>query len=285
MKADERHELQRNELEDYTAKLKPFLERYGRTLGLLAVAGVLLLVAVSVFANRSRAGSEAGWGGYFTARDAAGFEAVAELDAGTNAAVWARVAAGETYLAEANNAAYTDRAAADDAYAGARKNFQSVLDDSSAPDPATAKALYGMAAVEEATGGDDLAPAKARLEELIADYPSSPLIPVAEARLKILNDPTVGPFLAWLDTQDPTPADFARPIDGAAPEPDPGPALPARPAGMERIGTPGTPGEADAAGAAGADIEADADGNAAAGVEDAPAADGDAEPVAEADGE
>ena len=177
MKAEERHELQQNDLEEYTDKLKPFLQKYGRTLGLIAVAGVLLLVAISVFADRSRAGSEAGWGDYFTARDAAGFEAVADLDAGSNAAVWARVAAGETYLAEANDAAYTDRAAADDALDGARTNFQAVLDDGSAPEAATAKALYGMAAVEEATGGGDLAAAKARLEELVADYPNSPARP------------------------------------------------------------------------------------------------------------
>ena len=269
MKAEERHELQQNDLEEYTDKLKPFLQKYGRTLGLIAVAGVLLLVAISVFADRSRAGSEAGWGDYFTARDAAGFEAVADLDAGSNAAVWARVAAGETYLAEANDAAYTDRAAADDALDGARTNFQAVLDDGSAPEAATAKALYGMAAVEEATGGGDLAAAKARLEELVADYPNSPLVPVAEARLKALDDPSVAPFLAWLDTQDPTPEDFARPLDGSAP--DRGPALPARPQGFERIGPPGE----------------STDDDADAPVEPAPADAGGAEPVAgaEADGE
>ena len=273
MKADERHELQQNDLEEYTDKLKPFLERYGRTLGLFAVAGVLLLVAVSVFVSRSRQGSEAGWGEYFTARDAAGFEAVATLDAGTNAAVWARVAAGETYLSEAKNAAYTDRAAADDALEGARTNFQAVLDDPDAPVAATAKVLYGMAAVEEATGGGDLEPARARLEELVADYPTSPLVPVAKTRLEALDDPSLGPFLAWLDTQDPTPEDFARPIDGAAPEA--APSLPARPEGFRRIET----GSGDAAVGGDATAEEDTD------AEPAEPTGGDPEPVAEADGE
>ena len=276
MKADERHALQQNELEEYTDKLKPFLQRYGRTLALVGVALVLLLVAVSVWASRSRAGAEAGWGDYFAARDAAGYEAVADLDAGTNAAIWARVAAGETYLAEANNAAFTDRAAADDAYDGARTNFQAVLDDSSAPDAAVAKALYGMAAVEEATGGGDLQPAKDRLEELVADYPSSPLVPLAEARLTALADPAVGPFLAWLDTQDPSPEDLARPIDAAGP--DRGPTLPSRPEGLERIES--SPGAGDAARAA----VAPADDESAQTAADADGADA-PEPVAAADGE
>ena len=135
MKAEQRHELQQNDLEEYTEKLKPFLERYGRTLGLIALALVLLVIAFSVWADRSRAGSEAGWGGLFAARDAAGLEAVAELDAGTDAAVWARVEAGQRYLEEANAAVYTNRLDADDAYDGARTNFQAVLDDSRPPPP------------------------------------------------------------------------------------------------------------------------------------------------------
>ena len=234
MKAEDRHELQQNELEEYTDKLKPFLKEYGRTLALVAVAGVLLLIALSVYVNNSRAGSEAGWGEYFAANSAVDFENVAELEAGTNAAVWARLTAGEVFLDDANTAAFTDRDKADDDLESARENFQFVLDDPDAPPAATAKALFGMAAVEEATGAGDLSAAKARLTTLVTDYASSPLVPLAEARLKALEDPATGPFLAWLDTQDPTPEDFARPLDGAPPEP--GPALPSRPEGLRAIG-------------------------------------------------
>ena len=241
MDAEHRHDLQRNELEDYTTKLKPFLSRYGRTIGLVAVALLLLLISVSLWSTRSRAAGEAGWGGYFAARDAPGFESVAELDAGTNAAVWARLAAGQRYLTAAAGESYTDRAAADDDFESARTNFRAVLDDADAPAVAKAKALYGMAAVEEATGGGDLGPATARLEELVADYPDSPLAPVAESRLKELRDPSIAPFLAWLDTQDPTPEDLARPLDGPADAPDAGPQLPARPEGLERIGSSDSP--------------------------------------------
>ena len=130
-----------------------------------------------------------------------------------------------------------------------------------------------MAAVEEATGGGDLTAAKARLEELVSDYGSSPLVPVAEARLKALEDPSLGPFLAWLDTQDPSPEDFARPIDGAPA--DPGPSLPARPEGFEKIET----------GSAGETASEDGDSGEEPPADEAEPTDGDAEPVVDADGE
>ena len=286
MNADERHELQRNELEDYTAKVKPFLARYGRTIGLVALALVLLLISLSFWASRSRANLEAGWGEFFEAGDAQGFQDLAELDAGTGAAVWARVAAGQRYLDNATRAIFTDRAAADDDLDSARENFEAALAIGDAPDAARAQAIYGLAAVEEVTGGGNLDAAKDRLEELIADYPASPLVPVAEMRLKELDDPAVAPFYAWFATQNPTPRDLARPLDGSVED---GPALPSRPAGLERIGS-----SADA-GAPAATVEVDsavppapADDAAAETPDDADAEAGietDAEPVAEADGE
>ena len=229
MKPEERQALQQNELaEEYVGHLKPFLEKYGRLLALGAVALVLLFVAVSVYRGAARGDREAGWGGLFEANaftpraDVAELETVAELEANTGAAVWAHIAAGDAYLNTASSAAFTDRAAADSELQLAQEHYEKALTFDDASESARAKALYGLATVAEATAGGDVEGAKEAYTRLVTDYPDSSLTPAAELRLKALDRPTTGPFLAWFDKQNPEPGDLARPLDsGPAGEADP----------------------------------------------------------------
>ena len=220
MKAEERHALQQNELEEYTGHLKPFLEKYGRLLALGAVALVLLFVAVSVWRGQARGDREAGWAGLFEAMpdgraDVGKLENVVDLEANTGAAVWAHVKAGNEYLRTAAGSAFTDRKSADGEYELAREHFEKALAYDDAPDSARAQALFGLASVEEATAGDP-APAIEAYQRVADEYPTLPLAPAAELRLEALGRQTTGPFLAWFDTQNPAPGpedDLAVPLD------------------------------------------------------------------------
>ncbi|MEM9701630.1 MAG: tetratricopeptide repeat protein, partial [Planctomycetota bacterium] len=149
-------------------------------------------------------------------------EAVAEEYGDSNASVWAHVMAGNSFLGNASRLAFRDGDASKAEYASAKSHFEDALAISDAPLEAHAKALFGLASVQEATSGGELDEAKASFQRLIDEYPDSPLVPAAEARLKALNRPTTGPLLAWLAEQNPQPADFAQPVDGS---PDDEPAL------------------------------------------------------------
>ncbi len=219
MKPEERQALQQNELEqEYVGHLKPFLEKYGRLVALVGVALVLLFVAVNVYIGYAWSGREAGWAALAEARaagDAGAYENVAELEAGSNAEVWAHIGAGKEFLAGASGSRFTDRASADAGLASARKHFEAALAMDGAPPAARAQALFGLANVEEADSKGEIAAAKTRYEQLKTEFPTSALIPAAELRLEVLERSTTGPFLAWLDTQSPEQTDLARPLDGA----------------------------------------------------------------------
>ncbi|MFH5802427.1 tol-pal system YbgF family protein [Alienimonas sp. DA493] len=221
MKSEERQALQQNELEqEYVGHLKPFLEKYGRLVALVAVAVVLLFVAFSVWRGANRANREAGWPALFEAQSVAELEAVAdeELSGTTNATAWAHLRAGNTFLATASGAAFTDRKGAEDDLASAKKHFEAALAFEGAPSAVRAQALYGLASVEEATSAGDVKAATDLYNRLIADYPSSPLVPAAELRLETLKRSSTGPFLAWFDKQNPQQEDLARPLDNVPAE-------------------------------------------------------------------
>ena len=213
MKAADRQALQQNELQEYTGHLKPFLERYGRLIALVAALLVLAFVAYSVYRGAARSGMEAGWGDLFAARDVAGFEAAAEFNADTGAAVWAHLSAADSYLRTGAGGAFTDRTASEDDFAQAREHFETALAIDDAPDAARAKALYGLGNVAEATGGGETDEAIGTYKRLLEEYPNSPFAAAAEVRLKALKRADAGPFLAWFVEQDPSPADLARPVD------------------------------------------------------------------------
>jgi len=250
MKSEERHALQQNELEqEYVGHLKPFLERHGRLIALLAAAVVLLFVAVSVWRGYARTNREAGWATLLEANSVAEIEAAAdeELSGKTNATVWAHLLAGKRYLATSYSSSFNDRAAADDALKSARTHFEAALAIDDAPAAAIAQARYGLANVEEATSEGDPAAAIAEYERLLEEYPQSPLVPAAERRLEILRRPTTGPFLAWFEQQNPEPQDAAAPIDRSPADPEEDALIPG-------VSPPPAPGETPAA-----DLDVDVD--------------------------
>ena len=205
-----------SDLDEYTEKLRPFLDRYGRLIALVAVAAVLALLSWAVWRNYARSGREAGWGELFAATDTAGFEAVAEVEADTDAAVWAHLAAAHGHYDSGMNSAFRDRAAADDSFTKAREQFDAVLGDTTAPDEARVRALYGLAAVEEVTGGGDLSKARDLYGQVADDYPDSPLAPAAELRIERLASGGAEAFYAWFASQNPAPRDLDRPLDQPA---------------------------------------------------------------------
>lgn len=230
MKAEERHRLHENDLQRLadTARLRsqPFLERYGMTI-LFALAAVIILAAVAIWWVRSSKTTDApGWSSLNMALgnpESTGedFANIADSDefSGTAPAKWARLLEAEARLDSGIEQMFTDRAAANQELAAARKAFEALSEGTAVSPEHAVRVQFGQAKILEVTSDGDLQPAIDKYNAVVKDFPGTVYEQVANERIEALNQPDAKAFYAWFSKQTPKPADpLQRPEDGGVPE-------------------------------------------------------------------
>lgn len=226
MKAEERHRLHENDLQRLaeTARLRsqPFLERYGMTI-LFAMAAVIILTAIAIWWIRSSRTTDApGWSSLNMAlgnpqSTGEDFANIADSDefSGTAPAKWARLLEAEARLDTGIEQMFTDRAAADQELAAARKAFEELAEGTAVSPEHAVRVRFGQAKLLEVTSDGDLQPAIDLYDSVAKDFPGTVYEQVATERIEALSQPDAKAFYAWFSKQSPKPVDpLQRPDDG-----------------------------------------------------------------------
>src|SRR4051812_48159603 len=139
MKAERKHELQHNELDDLLVKAGHFFRENGMVLAILAAVILLgaLTYRVATWGEHSLSSPAGKWNDYFRAlseRDAdkeleAFLDKQSNLESTEPPVVWARQSLADMKLAEASKQLFEDRKAADENLAYAEKLYKRVEKD------------------------------------------------------------------------------------------------------------------------------------------------------------
>ncbi len=205
MKSERRHELEHNELaiwlKDFYGKVGP----YSNSILSGVLIGVLVLAALSFWRYRTDQQSTESWDAFFSASgmQAAELEDMAEAYAGTEAAEWALVLAGDRYRLTGCQQLFTDKAAATQELVKATEAYSKVLKQSRRQE-LRQRAVYGQAQTAEAQC--DLEKATEYYNKLITNWPKGPFSSIAQARLDDLNHPMTKSFYDQFAQYDPKPA-------------------------------------------------------------------------------
>ncbi len=212
MKSEVRHDLEKNELAHWLARVIEALRPYQNAIlgGVILVAVILL--AYTWLSRQSAAESTAAWNDLLGTMvggrtDPSQFEKVIKAHPGTITAHWAAVLAGESYLSLACDELFHSKAAAREDLQKARESFQLVLEESRVPE-LRERATYGLAMTDEAAGDLDKAieswsTASAKQSGQKADrgyrgvvnlWPEGTFAAAAEARLKDLEKSSTREF-------------------------------------------------------------------------------------------
>lgn len=214
MKAEERHRLHQNELEEFAARVADGFERYGLTT-LLALCVVGVIAAGSTWWIRSSAAKSAvAWTQLADARGAEDFAAVADKHPGTSAAQWSMLKRGELLLDTGIQLLFTDRETALSELKNAAEQFRSLLNSSPASPVLRERSLLGLARCEEATCDGDTTAALDAYRKLLTEFPESIYKDQAGRRIKSLETGGTKEFYAWFAKSNPKPPEPPRPRDG-----------------------------------------------------------------------
>jgi hypothetical protein len=216
MDSQHRHQLQQNDLKQFTLHAKPWLEQHGVKL-VAAIAGVLIvLIGASVWFNaRSESKSEA-WTQLSAAQTVDQFGKVADEYPNTLAAAWSRLRMGELNLESGVTALFSDRELAVKDLEAAKKDFdQALAVPVELPENVRERAMLGLAHTLEAQCDGDTGPVIDAYKAVLQRFPESVYKAQIEERLKELESPNAKEFYAWFHKQTPKPAALPRPQDGS----------------------------------------------------------------------
>lgn len=204
MKSEKRHELQKNELADWLgSRIESYNDYFWPVVGGVVVA-FAAAVGIAWYLGTQDAKSGTAWTSYYLAYGENDREAelqkVAEIDAGSPAALWALQGAADLSLAKGANYMFTDRPEASTHLKSAEANYKAVLDGARDPLLLT-RAQYGMAKLQETM----CQPAEAlKYYELVAKNENDKALSEVAARdAKRVSDPQIISFLEWFAQQNP----------------------------------------------------------------------------------
>ena len=254
MKRERRHELQDNLLARWLAEMTDKAAPYARAVSLAVVLVLLVIAAWYVFSNRSRANREAAWGALYQAMQkgtASDLEAVAEQYAGSEAALWAQVAAADIHLEIGSAQLFGNKADAVQELQKAIDGYLSVRDKVRRPE-LRERLLWGLARAYESLAGSrqgqgELDRAVKLYRELAESFPEGRFATLAKRRAAELERQDVQGFYDFFARYEPSPS----PPSGFAPGDlpfDPS-ALPPPPAGFSPPGAGEGSGQGNSAGA------------------------------------
>lgn len=253
MKRERRHELQDNLLARWLAEVTDKAAPYARAVSLAVVLVLLVIAAWYVFSNRSRANREAAWGALYQAMQkgtASDLEAVAEQYAGSEAALWAQVAAADIHLEIGSAQLFGNKADAVQELQKAIDGYLSVRDKVRRPE-LKERLLWGLARAYESLAGSrqgqgELDRAVKLYRELAESFPDGRFATLAKRRAAELERQDVQGFYDFFARYEPSPS----PPSGFAPGNlpfDPSALPPPPPAGFSPPGAGEGSGEGDSA--------------------------------------
>lgn len=221
MKSEERHQLQQNELAKLGHQVQDlmkadFWEKYNNHI-LIGISVVCLGLAAWIYWSRqSRNAETEAWGEVARAQQTADFTTIADEPryAGTSAAPWASLRAGELYLQDGVGKMFTDREGAAADLDQARSRLENLL-TKSPPREIRERALFTLAQTLETQ--NQLNDAAKRYEELLKEFPNTSLKSAAEDRRKAIQSGEAKNFYAWFAKQKPKPVEPPRPKDDTSP--------------------------------------------------------------------
>ena len=218
MATTEKSKSSENELAKVVEKSLPFLDKHGNTL-LLAVAGVLALAALIIFATKwsSTGGDDQGWAMISAANATEDYAKIAEDYPGTNVGMWAKLIEADSYQQSAVQLSFTDREASRNELERAKKQYDELL-KMTLPREIEEKALFGLAKCAEIGCDGDTGEAIAAYEAVVAKFEDSIYKDSVEQRVADLKRADSKEFYTFWGAQNPKPGDRIPPSDtGASP--------------------------------------------------------------------
>ncbi len=204
MKAEKRHELEKNELADWLGEQIELAKPYAPTIGIVVIGGIAIaLLAIYVIGSGGAASARA-WSGYFSAiqepQPELPLEGFAKDMPDSSASLWALQAVGDINLAEGSQLLFTNREDAKKSLDKAEQVLKRV--EAGATDPALkTRARLSLGKVYESLCRPE--EAKKYYEQVVAAEKDSALGKLAARAVKRLADPREVALLAWFAEQKP----------------------------------------------------------------------------------
>lgn len=204
MKTERRHELETNVLATSLAHGAERVMPYGRGVLAAIIAAIVIAGAWWYISVQNASQSAVAWDEYIQAvstgtRDEQLLEDIAQQNAGTMVANWARLTLADWKLDAGTNRLLTDRAAAREQLREASEAFRALQ---SVNEPSIQeRAGYGLARAYEGMG--ELEKARTAYTELATKFPEGPFAAAAKTRAAKLDEHGTKEFYDWLAKYEP----------------------------------------------------------------------------------
>jgi hypothetical protein len=204
MKAEKRHELEKNELADWLGEHIEAAKPYAPTIGIVLVGGVCVLLLAIYLLSSGGAASARAWSMYFTAVNERDPEVPLEQFAkdmpNSPASLWALQAVGDINLTQGAQQLFSDREAAKKSLEKAEMALKKV-DAETTDRVLKTRAQLSLGKLYESLCKPD--EAKKYYEQIVAAEKDSAIGKLAERAVKRLSDPREVAMLAWFAEQKP----------------------------------------------------------------------------------
>jgi len=197
MDNQQRHELQQNDLALLLQKLNRFLEKHGNRISIGICVATALLVGWILWQRNLKARDQVAWSQLSGASSPDDLEDVWKKNPDSAAASWARLVEGEQRLTNGIQSMFLDVEAGRKELDQARKNFEVLSEQGSAPRMVRERALFGLARAEESLSEGSTEEAKKAYQRLIERFPDSFFKAKAEQRLRELAAGGSAEFYQW----------------------------------------------------------------------------------------
>lgn len=217
MKSEERHELQKNELNKMAFQATALYDRYQNQI-LWTLVVILLITAGWIYWTRSsRVAAESAWTSTQAAQSPNDYLDVAIQHPNSSAAPVAKLQAAFALLEMGVQESFRAREQANVKLKDAKRAFEELTAAKGLPGSIREQALMGEAKVLESISSGETEAAIAAYEKLLSEFPESLYKTSAEDRIKDLKKKGTQEFLAWYHKQNPKPPEQPKPQDGQGP--------------------------------------------------------------------
>jgi hypothetical protein len=222
MDSQHRHELQQNDLALLLQKLNRFLEKHGNRISIGICLATILLVGWILWQRNVKAREQVAWSQLSGSSSPDDLADVWKKNPDSNAAPWARLVEAEQRLTNGIQSMFLDVEAGRKDLDQARKSFEVLAEQGSAPRMVRERALFGLARAEESLSDGGTQEAQKAYQRLVERFPDSFFKDKAEQRLRELASGGSAEFYQWFAKFDrPKPKDQS-PRDSGTIGTDPG---------------------------------------------------------------
>ena len=197
------------ELEKLLRRMKPWLVENATTL-IYALAAVLAVAAVVVYARRAPSGNVEASRALLVARTPEDYRDVADEFPDAKIGVWARLRQADRLLDNAVKSMFSNRKLGIDELAQAETAYQRLADRTTLDEQVRERVLIGLARIAETRCDGTPASADASIaawQRVLDEFEGSIVKDHAKSRVAALSTDECRAFYAWFHEQDPSPAD------------------------------------------------------------------------------